>query len=115
MATRKAKKDGDNGNGNGKGKPDELLALIYAVIESEEKLNAKKGWKGAHVVFSGLNQVIRSEFKADPREVIDGYVAEGKLESKLAKKGIRVFRPGEAPKPRESVNRAAGVLAGLRK
>jgi len=60
------------------------------VVDNAEALvlESLKGRKGIHVVYSGLNDEIRSRFGVDPTEVTGTMIAKGLINGRGAKGGF---------------------------
>jgi hypothetical protein len=85
----------------------EVLDFVKGAIEVQKR----QGWKGAHVVYSGLNDAIRKLFNVDPRAIIAQLRDEGKLVVKTARGGAIVYLPGEAP---TEASKADNLIAAVR-
>lgn len=57
----------------------------------------KSPYKGIHSVYSGFNEAFRSYFNEDPIKWTTQLAAEGTIETRLARRGIMLYLPGEAP------------------
>lgn len=54
--------------------------------------------RGIHSVFSGFNAAFREYFPGlDPVEVTNELAREGKLEIRPVRRGVMIYRAGEAP------------------
>lgn len=70
----------------------QVLEFVKGTIEVQKR----KGFKGAHVVYSGLNDAIRKVFNVDPRLTLNELKEDGKLVIKTAKGGAIAYLPGDA-------------------
>lgn len=70
----------------------QVLDFVKGAIEAQKR----KGFKGAHVVYSGLNDAIRKVFNVDPRLMLNELQEDGKLVIKTAKGGAIAYLPGDA-------------------
>lgn len=85
---------------------DKLLVRAVEFIKANQKLT---GYKGAHSVYSGFNQLLAEEFDLEKSELferLDALVAKHKLESMPSKGGYTYYLPGERPerKPRTAAD-----------
>jgi len=88
-----------------------VLEFVKGAIEVQKK----KGWKGAHVVYSGLNDAIRKMFDVDPRTVIAELAQEGKLVVKTARGGAIVYLPADAPAGDSKADTLIAEVTGKKK
>jgi hypothetical protein len=71
------------------------------------RLRDKSKSLGIHSVFSGFNEAFREHFKEDPIKVTQELAGAGKIETRFVKGGVMIYLPGEAPKLRGDVGKAA--------
>lgn len=83
-----------------------VLEFVKGAIEVQKK----KGFKGAHVVYSGLNDAIRKLFDLDPREILNELKEDGKLVIKTAKGGAIVYLAGDTAADTKADTLIAEVL-----
>lgn len=57
----------------------------------------KPPYKGIHSVYSGFNEAFRAYFNEDPVKWTNQLATEGAVEIRLARGGIMLYLPGEAP------------------
>ena len=69
----------------------QVLDFVKGAIEVQKR----KGFKGAHVVYSGLNDAIRKAFNVDPRLTLAELEKDGKLVIKPARGGAIAYLPGD--------------------
>lgn len=62
---------------------------------------------GIHSVFSGFNQAFREYFDQDPIKVTQELASEGKIVIRPVKRGVMIYLPGEAPRSRSDLGKAA--------
>lgn len=100
----------DNGKATGKKSPKDFFAHIIPALRSE-------GYKGAHLVYSGLGQAIDAYYgfdKADRRAWLDKLAKEGVIVMVPAKGGPTVYLPQDAPKRTDGMSKKVkDALAGL--
>ena len=94
-----------------KTKQKDVKAEVLDFVKKAIEVQKKKGWKGAHVVYSGLNDAIRKLFNVDPRTTIAELAAEGKLVSRTARGGAIIYLPSEAP---AEASKADDLIAAVR-
>ena len=71
------------------------------VFRAIENLRTK-GYNGIHVVFSGFNAAFKEYFPdLNPREETRRLAEEKKIEIRPAKKGVMIYKFGEAPPTRD--------------
>jgi len=63
----------------------------------------KPPYLGIHSVYSGFNQAFKEHFGKNPVEVTKKMSEEGKIVIRPVRGGVMLYRPDEAPKPKESV------------
>jgi len=65
-----------------------------AIALAEADVLAKKGvaYKGIHVVWSGLNECLQTEFGVEPKECTDYLIDKGVFAKTRAKGGIRLLK-----------------------
>lgn len=89
----------------------QVLEFVKGTIEVQKR----KGFKGAHVVYSGLNDAIRKVFNVDPRQTLNDLREEGKLVIKTAKGGAIVYLPGDASIEPSKVDELIAEVLGKKK
>ena len=68
------------------------------VLRAIETLRDRDRSNGIHSVFSGFNQAFREYFPGlDPVEVTTQLADAGRIVIKPAKRGVMLYKPGEAP------------------
>lgn len=68
------------------------------ILRAIETLRDTSKSRGIHSVFSGFNQAFREYFPGlDPVEVTTELADAGKLVIRPAKRGVMLYKPGEAP------------------
>ena len=73
------------------------LAPEEFVLKAIERLRTPP-YKGIHTVFSGFNEAFREYFPLiDPVEFTNQLAKEGKVVIRPAKKGVLLYKAGEAP------------------
>lgn len=71
----------------------------------------KPPYKGIHTVYSGFNKAFIEYFSKAPKDTVMRMEAEGKLETRPAKGGFMLYKPGEGP-GQTSVREALGKILG---
>jgi hypothetical protein len=66
------------------------------VIKTIKKLSHPP-YKGIHSVYSGFNHEFRDYFQKDPIEATTRLAEEGKIETRMAKGGAKLYLLGDAP------------------
>ena len=68
------------------------------VLRAIDALRDPERSRGIHSVFSGFNQAFREYFPGlDPVEVTTELADAGRIQVKPAKRGVMLYKPGEAP------------------
>ncbi len=68
------------------------------ILRAIETLRDTTKSRGIHSVFSGFNQAFREYFPGlDPVEVTTELADAGRLVIRAAKRGVMLYKPGEAP------------------
>ena len=71
------------------------------------KLRDTSKSSGIHSVYSGFNKAFREYFGYDPVKVSQELASEGKIEIRPVRGGVMIYLPGDAPKSRGELGKAA--------
>ena len=77
-------------------KTKDVKTQVLDFVKGTIAVQKREGFKGAHVVYSGLNDAIRKAFNVDPRTTLAELAKDGKLVIKTAKGGAIAYLPGDA-------------------